>query len=219
MAAPRPTYTRKQLAATVRTAKTVSDALRILGVVPRGGNYEVFWDRVSRWQIKADHLRRHHTWNGFSDAEVRHAIMSSASLAGAQRKLRRDPNGSGFRFLRAAVSRLGLDTSHMTGAGWRLGATNAVVPAQPLEEVLVKGRLARTARLRERLVREGLRLHRCQQCHRRTWMRRPIPLELDHINGDRSDNRLENLRLLCPNCHAQTETYRGRNIGKRAWVV
>ncbi len=42
---------------------------------------------------------------------------------------------------------------------------------------------------------------------------RPIPLELDHINGRRDDNRLDNLRILCPNCHAQTETYRGKNIG------
>ncbi len=52
-------------------------------------------------------------------------------------------------------------------------------------------------------------------CRRERWNGRPIPLELDHVSGVRDDNRLNNLRLLCPNCHAQTPTYRGRNIGAR----
>jgi 5-methylcytosine-specific restriction endonuclease McrA len=52
-------------------------------------------------------------------------------------------------------------------------------------------------------------------CDRERWNGLPIPLELDHVNGMRSDNRLSNLRILCPNCHAQTPNYRGRNIGKQ----
>ena len=71
-------------------------------------------------------------------------------------------------------------------------------------------------KLRQRLIKEGLKLHQCESCLCETWMGQPIPLELDHINGDRWDSRLENLRLLCPNCHAQTDTYRGRNIGNYA---
>jgi hypothetical protein len=54
---------------------------------------------------------------------------------------------------------------------------------------------------------------RCEGCLLYDWCGEPIPLELDHINGDRSDNRLEKLRLLCANCHALTPTYGGRNIG------
>ena len=78
--------------------------------------------------------------------------------------------------------------------------------------MLVAGRLVKTSTLKRRLLREGVLRPRCAGCGLERWRDTPIPLELDHVSGDRSDNRLENLRLLCPNCHAQTETYRGRNI-------
>ena len=74
------------------------------------------------------------------------------------------------------------------------------------------GRATHVGNLRVRLLRLGLKEAKCELCERRSWNDQPIPLELDHINGRRDDNRLSNLRVLCPNCHAQTPTYRGRNI-------
>lgn len=61
------------------------------------------------------------------------------------------------------------------------------------------------------LIRDGLKEARCELCAGDRWMGQPIPLELDHINGDHHDNRLENLRIVCPNCHAQTATHAGKN--------
>lgn len=54
--------------------------------------------------------------------------------------------------------------------------------------------------------------HKCESCNLEEWLGNKIPLELDHINGVNNDNRIENLRILCPNCHALTPTYRGKNI-------
>lgn len=67
--------------------------------------------------------------------------------------------------------------------------------------------------LRERLIKTGLKEHKCEnpECGLTEWHGKPIPLQLHHINGDRTDNRLENLQLLCPNCHAQTDNYSGKN--------
>jgi hypothetical protein len=75
----------------------------------------------------------------------------------------------------------------------------------------VNGSTVGDSRLLRRLIRIGLMAERCQICGRARWRCRRIPLELDHINGEPTDNRFENLRVLCPNCHAQTETYCGRN--------
>jgi 5-methylcytosine-specific restriction endonuclease McrA len=72
--------------------------------------------------------------------------------------------------------------------------------------------------IKARLVKAGLFDNSCQSCGIVDWRGRPLSMHLDHVNGIRNDNRLENLRMLCPNCHSQTPTYGGRNL-KRAAVA
>ncbi len=71
-----------------------------------------------------------------------------------------------------------------------------------------------THQLRSRLIKEGFKEYRCEDCGIDEWNGKKISLELDHISGNRLDNSLDNLKLLCPNCHSQTHTFRGRNICK-----
>lgn len=68
-------------------------------------------------------------------------------------------------------------------------------------------------RIKKRCLLEE-RGHKCEVCNTSIWLNRPIPIEIDHIDGNPENQAKENLRLICPNCHAQTSTYRGRNIGK-----
>ena len=77
--------------------------------------------------------------------------------------------------------------------------------------LLKKDSVLNSNNLRLRLIRQGIKESKCEICLNTEWKNKPIPLELDHINGDRYDNRLDNLRILCPNCHAQTPTYCSKN--------
>jgi hypothetical protein len=82
----------------------------------------------------------------------------------------------------------------------------------PLEDILAGLHPQyQSNKLRLRLLEEGIFAHKCNNCELTDWLGNPIPLELEHIDGNSSNNKLENLELLCPNCHSLTDTYRGKN--------
>jgi hypothetical protein len=147
-----------------------------------------------------------------SDEELIEIVAASYSFAEVLRKLDVRPAGGNYAVLKQRIKELGLDTSHFTGKLWLKGKKNHTAQRRALEEILVKdSTYVSSNNLRERLLAEGIFQHCCVSCGLSQWLERPIPLEIDHINGDRRDNRLDNLRLLCPNCHALTDTYRGKN--------
>lgn len=87
---------------------------------------------------------------------------------------------------------------------------------QPLGSLLVADRPTSRKNLKARLFEAGLKERRCESCGVGEWRGRPLELHLHHVNGEGTDNRLENLSVLCPNCHSQTPNYGGRNRGRRA---
>lgn len=85
----------------------------------------------------------------------------------------------------------------------------------PLDELLVVGRTTSRGHLKKRLIDAGLKEERCERCRLTEWLGKPIGLQLHHVNGNGLDNRIENLEILCGNCHAQTDTWGGKNKNRR----
>ena len=144
--------------------------------------------------------------------QLEEAARISSSLRQVISKLGLIPAGGNYEHVSRIIRENRIDVRHFTGKGWSKGKTVSKEPIYSLEEILRKNSHFGLYRLKLRLFRLGLKERRCEECG---WAQMSpdgrIPIELDHINGDRHDNRIENLRILCPNCHSLKPTHRGRN--------
>jgi 5-methylcytosine-specific restriction endonuclease McrA len=147
-----------------------------------------------------------------TDQEVIQAVSNSLSYRQALINLGLKPIGGNYRILQRRIKELSLDTKHFTGQGHLKGKTHNWATKTPLAEILVEGSNYQSYSLKKRLFREKIIENKCSECGLGDeWFGKKINHHLDHINGVNTDNRLENLRLLCPNCHSQTDTYTGKN--------
>jgi hypothetical protein len=147
---------------------------------------------------------RKRTW---TDEQLLEAVKTSFTLAKVIGKLGLQIRPGNYPTVKKRIGDLGLDISHFTGQAH--GTTHI---KRATKEVLTKGSGYKSYHLGPRLVKEGLLENRCNICGLYPeWEGKSLRLTLDHINGDREDNRLSNLRLLCPNCHSQTDTFCRKN--------
>lgn len=145
---------------------------------------------------------------GPTEDELRAAVRESISVADVLRRLGRPGNGYQRTQVRKWIAEHQISTSHFLGQAHQRGKPGTTTKSP--EEVLVKHhgtQRTTTKRLRRALLAVGT-AEECARCGvGPVWLGNPMTLEIDHINGDWSDDRRENLRLLCPNCHAITSTW------------
>lgn len=146
----------------------------------------------------------------YSEAEVRAAVAAASCLTDALRRLGLRPAGGNFGTLRRLIDRFGLSTAHFDLRQAR--RNNYTAPMIPIEEILVEHSTYSRKSLKRRLYELGLKRRECELCGQgEMWRGARMGLILDHINGVPDDNRLENLRIVCPNCAATFETHCARN--------
>ncbi len=206
----------------VVSATTFVMVLERLGVPTTSTEHQRVRRRVRALQLDISHFVRVHDTSRSSarrwtDDMLRSAVAGSRSVAGVLRGIGLVPAGGNYDQVQRRIRELGLDTSHFTGAGWNVDGKFRPRVQWPTAEVLVADRWVGSHKLKKRLFRERLKQPVCELCG---WAARRehdgvVLVELDHKNGDRNDNRIENLRILCPNCHALQPTHRGLNQKRR----
>ncbi|MEU9160336.1 HNH endonuclease signature motif containing protein [Streptomyces sp. NPDC048424] len=204
-------YTREVLTEAAARCKDIDEVIARYGIEPFPLRLKQYlMRRFFAYGIDVSHFdqrpyRRHEKPH---ESLLRNAVAGSQSWAETLRRLERPDTTPWRASLKAWVLESGLDTSHFLGQAHSRGKPQRSV--RPAEEILVKheGRRRTRSRLLRRAMRDIGVPECCAECGTAAeWLGDPMTLEIDHINGDWSDDRRENLRLLCPNCHAITSTW------------
>ncbi|MDC1282481.1 HNH endonuclease [bacterium] len=140
-----------------------------------------------------------------SDKEIIEICNDALTMSRAAAEL-----GMHFNTFKRHATRLGVYKPNQSGKGTNKRHNGSKIE---LTSILEGNHPSyQTNKLRIRLIKEGIKNHECECCGLTKWLDNPISLELDHIDGNRFNHKLSNLRIVCPNCHSQTSTYRGKNI-------
>jgi hypothetical protein len=159
--------------------------------------------------LRKERAKRSRLWKMPVD-EFASLIRASLSWADVMRHFGYGTNGNNWQTAKNRCHALGIDSSHFLSKRDMTALRN---PEIPLDQILVENSTYCRSHLKRRLLRLGLLTNECSICRLGpTWNGKPITMRLDHVNGKPNDNRIDNLRMVCPNCDSQLETFTYRNI-------
>jgi hypothetical protein len=207
------TYTRERLEAAARGARTLSEALVRLGVDPRSPTRWYVLERMKKLEVDTSHFQREGV--KWTREILQEAVSASMNMGEVLRRLGLEVVGGHHTHISRRIKAYGIDVSHFRTPSRRGEPRRPRTPeALLVQQAPDRARRVHSDRLRWAMTELGVP-EQCQRCRVGTiWRGRPLPLEVDHIDGDWRDNRIENLRFLCLNCHSVTDNYRGRGKGR-----
>ncbi|GAQ58189.1 HNH endonuclease [Streptomyces acidiscabies] len=204
-------YTRERLLEAAACCSDIHEVVAFFGAKPYRNLHRHLYKRFEDFGIDVSHFprrRRGHAYPRPTSEELRRAVAGAISRASALRALGKPNNGRCRALFQQWIVEEQLDTSHFLGQAHQRGRPSST--AKSAEEILVQhhGKRRTHTPLLRRALREAGVPEACDRCGvGPEWLGKPMTLEVDHISGDWSDDRRENLRLLCPNCHAVTSTW------------
>ncbi|WP_407289232.1 HNH endonuclease [Streptomyces sp. BP-8] len=209
-------YTRERLAAASSSSRTLSEALGKLGVDPRGSQRRYVHERMKKLGVDTSHFEREGV--RWTREILEAAVSASTNMCEVLRHLGLDVVGGHHTHISRRIKAYGIDTSHFASVV-RTENMRYNQRRRTAEEILVQATSAHASRMPNTRLKRAMNEmgveERCALCGiEPVWLGEPLPLEVDHVDGNWRDNRIENLRLLCPNCHSTTDGYRGRGKGR-----
>ncbi|MEV6947071.1 HNH endonuclease signature motif containing protein [Streptomyces sp. NPDC051172] len=206
-------YTKERLEEAARGARTLSEACERLGVDPGSSTRRYVLGRMKKLGVDTAHFEREGV--KWTREILQAAVSASTNMCDVLRHLGLEVVGGHHTHISRQIQAYGINTSHFQvptrrGKPWRPRTPEGLLVEQPVGQA----RRIPSDRLKWAMKAMGMQ-EQCALCGTEAvWRGHPLPLEVDHIDGNWRDNRIENLRFLCPNCHSTRDSYRGRGKGR-----